>query len=352
MKKLWSLLLNFVCLVYCAPNILGIVHCAKTEHPEHPELYQRNHHDLPADTGPGEPAHATWSCVATGPWCTQFHSLESDSEGLQTSLMICYVRYIGFKGLVIYCATFQLIVNKSIFMWLIHTCQLSWNTELTCFIQDILDLEVLTWNICLPQPAFIHKMSVLQINIAFGEVFDPVDVYLSTFSINIGLHVLQIFHLSIRKLNSNQPNIFLKTAPSINVIWGPINGILYFNSHWQLPIDSCWTITIAFQLMCCMSIDMVCKISSCQLKAATRSLSNTRPLILLLLNSWPSPWSSDSCPICLICNSCFSCCICSSCDSFIIRESCKRCDSFIICESCDSCVICLIYGTCILVTAA
>jgi len=23
---------------------------------------------------------------------------------------------------------------------------------------DILDLEVLTWNICLPQPAFIHKM--------------------------------------------------------------------------------------------------------------------------------------------------------------------------------------------------
>ena len=110
---------------YCAAHMLGIVHCAKTEHPERPEHYQRNHHDLPAETGPGEPAHATWSCVATGPWCTQFHSLESDSEGLQTSLMICNVRYIGFKEPVISCATFQLVINKSIFMWLIHTCQLS-----------------------------------------------------------------------------------------------------------------------------------------------------------------------------------------------------------------------------------
>jgi hypothetical protein len=205
--------------------MLGIVHCATAEHSER---YQQNHHDLPAETGPGEPAHATWSCVDTGPWCTQFHLLESDSEGLQTSLMICNLRYIGFKGPVISCATFQLIVNKRIFMWLIHTCQLSWNTELTCFIQDILDLEVLTWNICLPQPAFIHKMSVLlQINIEFGEVYDFVDVFLSTFSINIGLHVLQIFHLSIRKLNSNQPNLLYKTAPSINIIWGPIIKILY-----------------------------------------------------------------------------------------------------------------------------
>ena len=118
-----------VCLVYCVvlyTTYAWLKHMlAKTEHPERPEHYQRNHHDLPAETGPGEPAHATWSCVATGPWCTQFHSLESDSEGLQTSLMICNVRYIGFKEPVISCATFQLVINKSIFMWLIHTCQLS-----------------------------------------------------------------------------------------------------------------------------------------------------------------------------------------------------------------------------------
>ena len=42
-----------------------------------------------------------------------------------------------------------------------------------------MDLEVFSWNIYLPQPAFIHKMSVLQINIEFGEVYDFIDVFLS-----------------------------------------------------------------------------------------------------------------------------------------------------------------------------
>ena len=148
--------------------------------------------------------------------------------------MICYVRYIFFYGSVICMSTFQLIVDKSIFMWLIHTCQLSWNTELTCFIQDILDLEVLTWNICLPQPAFIHKMSVLQINIEFGEVYDFVNVLLmSTFSINIGLHVLQIFHFSNRKLNSKSN----KTIASDSALCQTYYEILL--SDWQLEIDSC-----------------------------------------------------------------------------------------------------------------
>ena len=186
MRKLWSQLKFCVCWVYCVV-LWTLILCDSwtsrtlpTEHPEHPEPYQRDYHDLPTKTDWAEPSHASWSWVVTGPWCTQFHTLESDSGGSQTSYMTCWMRYIGFNGSVISCATFYLVVDKTIFMWLIHTCQLSWNTELTCFIQDILDLEVLTWNICLPQPAFIHKMSVLQINIEFGEVYDLIDVFLSS----------------------------------------------------------------------------------------------------------------------------------------------------------------------------
>ena len=70
-----------------------------------------------------------------------------------------------------------------------------------------MDLEVFSWNICLPQPAFIHKMSVLQINIEFGEVYDSV-MYFCQDLINVGLHVLQIYHSSIRLLNNNQRNLF------------------------------------------------------------------------------------------------------------------------------------------------
>ena len=75
--------------------------------------------------------------------------------------------------------TFTLTVDKTFFMWLIHTCQFSWDTELTCFTQENLDLEMYTWNICLTQPAFILKMSVLHKQLKFGEVSCLIKIYWS-----------------------------------------------------------------------------------------------------------------------------------------------------------------------------
>ena len=145
--------------------------------------------------------------------------------------MMQLVYLVGFKGTATCRVTFNLVVDKTIFMWLIHTCQFPWNTELTCFIQEFMDLEVFSWNIYLPQPAFIHKMSVLPINIEFGEVYFLWSHVLIYPRFNKNRLTCSSNILIIRELNINQiltiPSVCYLTASSLILIGAPFEYELF-----------------------------------------------------------------------------------------------------------------------------
>ena len=96
-----------------------------------------------------------------------------------------------------------------------------------------MDLEVFSWNIYLPQPAFIHKMSVLPINIEFGEVFFLWShvLILTNQRFNKDRLTCSSIILIIRELNINQisniPIVCYMTASSLNLIGAPFEYKLF-----------------------------------------------------------------------------------------------------------------------------